>query len=855
MSKQQSPSPWLIRLLEWFCPDHLFEGIIGDLLEQYELNLERKGKFRSDWLFLYNGLRFLRFNLLRRRKHKSGTNTLAIMLSYLLVAFRNLKKQKQYQLINFTGMTLGLSCCALVLLYASHELSYDDFHFDSENTYRVTGEINQRAWFPSVLNDYAIQLETDQFPEIQKTVKFRRTPQHFASYGDKRFGTRTMVTNPGSRFFEIFDFNTLEGNKETMLQAPNSVVLTESTANKLLGEAPHVGKIIQWDTLTLQVSGIMEDLPSNTHLTFNMMIAADVTFFGVFTYVVLQQDADIRTLEEKIVNLDLPENRFPYHQIGLQPLESIHFAKPLTFELKPHGDKRYLFLFVGIAAVVLIISCTNYMNLSAAIYGARTREMAIRKVLGSSKKALAGQFLFESVMMSLLTLPVVILLIEALLPAFSNFTGIPLENLFLSSPEHIGLLLIIAMITSLAAGLYPVLTMSHVPSIRLLKGNALANSSGLSSRKVLLTLQFTILIFLGTGAYFINQQLLFIQNKDLGIDREGIVKVSNIYDLADPEKYNTIKNLSLNSPHILGFTTGTPPGTETFGLAYQAEDHEVRNDALSFATDMDYFEVMGVKGAYGDFFEKTQDQLPDISLLVNKKFVEVMGWDQPIGKKITFNPGPNGRNNFISGVFEDYHALSLHEEIVPQFIFARKRLRRGFENILVKINMENVPAAFEAIEQAWYTVMPESPIQLEFMDDDIQAAYEQEQKAGTLSTVLSVLAVALALMGLVGLAAYMAQLRTKEVGIRKVLGAPLRQILILMNREFLSLIGIATLIAACLSYYSVSLWLDTFVYRTSINVLVFVLAGFFALIITFITVSIQSAKTALRNPVQALRHE
>lgn len=855
MTKKSGPTPWLFKLLESVCPDHLHEAIIGDLLEQYELNRERSGKFKSDCLFIYNGLRFVRFSLFKRRQYHSSPNASAMLFNFLLVALRNLKKQKRYQLINFTGLTLGLSCCALVLLYTSHELSYDNFHHYAKNTYRVTGEINQRAWFPSVQNDYAEQLETDQFPEIKKMVKFRRAPQNFAIYGENRFATRAMVTNSGSRFFDIFNFNTLEGNKQTMLEAPNSVVFTASTAEKLLGEAPHVGKIIKWDTLTLQVSGIMEDLPSNTHLAFNMMIAADVTFFGVFTYVVLEDNADTKALEDKIVNLDLPENRFPYHQIGLQPLQDIHFAKPLTFELKPPSDKRYLLLFTGIAAFILIISCTNYMNLSAAIYAGRTKEMAIRKVLGSSRKALAGQFLLESVLLAFMTLPVVMLIIEGLLPAFRNFTGVPLENLFLSSTRHISLLLLITLITSLAAGLYPVLTMSHISSLKLFKGIGFVNSQGLRSRKLLLSLQFTILIFLGTGAYFINQQLQYIQNKNIGIDREGIVKVSNIYDLSGAEKYAAIKTLSLSSPHILGFTTGTPPGTETFGLAYQAEGHDVRNDALSFGTDFDYFDVMGVKGAYGDFFEKSPEELPDLSLLVSEKFVEVMGWDSSIGKKVTFNPGPNGRDRFVSGVFENYHALSLHEEIVPQIIFARKTLRRASENILVKINMQNVPAAFEAIENAWYSVMPESPIQLEFMDDDIQAAYEQEQKAGTLSMILSILAVTLALMGLVGLSAYMAQLRTKEVGIRKVLGAPLRQILFLMNKEFVLLIAISTLIASGLSYYGVSLWLDTFAYRTTVNPLIFGLAGILVMLITFITVSIQSARTALKNPVMALRHE
>ncbi len=777
-----------------------------------------------------------------------------MIFNYLKTTFRNIRKQSVYYTLNFLGLTLGLACCALAIIYVQYESSYDDFHHDSANTYRVTGKIAQRAWFPSIQNVYADPLMEGVLPEIKKITKFRRAPQQFAVYGEKRLGTRGMVTNPGSDFFDIFNFEPIEGQPEQMLEEPNSVVFTATSAEKLLGTPPHLGKIIKWDSLTLEVTGIIEDIPANSHLTFNLMIAADVPMFGVFTYVVLPEGTNLNSLEEKIVGLDIPDNRFPISQINLQPIEEVHLSKALTFELKPPGDKGYLYLFSGIAVFILIISCTNYVNLSTAIYANRTKEVAIRKVLGSSKNSLVLQFLSESVLLTLLTLPLVVLIIEAILPVFRNFVNVPLKNELFSSVEHVLLLLAITIAMGLLAGLYPVLTLTHFSPLKLFKGGPVGRPR-VSLRKVLLTLQFMLLLFLGTGAFFINKQLRFIQNKDLGIIKEGIVKVSNAYNIQTGEQYNTIKTQSLSSPNILGLTNGMPPGTETTGLPYKAEGHEERNDVLSFSTDLDYFEVMGVDGLYGDFFEKSPDELPSISMLVNEKFVELMGWDDPIGKKVTLNLGPNQRDRLISGVFKNYNMLSLHSEVVPLFIYVRTGIRRPSENIMIKINMQNIQASLEAIEQAWYDVLPGVPIEYEFMNEDIQAAYEQEQRAGDLSVILSTLAIILAVMGLIGLAAYMARLRIKEVGIRKVLGASLGQVLVLFNREFIVPLTLATLIGGSLCFYVVNQWLGTFAYRTSIDLVVYPLAGILIFLVTFLTVSIQSAKTAMQNPVKALRHE
>ncbi|MBO3698061.1 ABC transporter permease [Roseivirga sp. E12] len=852
----KTPHKWVLKLLHSICPEELQEGITGDLIEQYDINRGRNSKLIANWLFIFNGLQFISLSMLQRRNQYRKPKVTAMIFSYLKTTFRNIRKQSAYYSINYVGLAMGLTCCALAILYVKYELSYDDFHQDPKNTYRVTGEINNRAWFPSIQNIYAERLMDQPFPEVKKIAKFRRTPQQFAIYGDQRFPTRTLVTNPGSDLFDILSFKSLEGDPDQMLEEPNSVVMTESSANALLGDSPHLGKIIKWDSLTLKVSGVLEDIPDNSHLTFNFLVAAEVDFYGVFTIMQLQEGADIEALEDKIVSLDIPDNQFPIKQIALQPIREIHLAKPLTFELKPPGDRGYLLLFSGVALFILIISCTNYINLSTAIYAGRTKEVAIRKVLGSSKRNLNLQFMSESVLLAFLTLPLVILMVELLLPTFRNFVEVELTNEFLTSIPYISTLLAITLGVGLISGVYPVLTMTHFSPLKLFRNKNFVGSHRMSLRKILLTLQFTLLLFLGAGAYFINQQLRFIQNKDLGIAKEGIIKVSNAYNIRSGDQYSAIKNQALSNPNILGFTNGMPPGTENYGQPYQAEGHEIKNDALSFGTDLDYFEVMEVDGVSGDIFEKGTAELPRVSLLVNEKFVETIGWDNPIGKKITFNPGRNNqRDRLVAGVFKDYHTLSLHNEVVPQFIFVRNGSATPSENILIKINGQDIRASLEAIEKAWYGVLPNVPIEYEFMEEDMQAAYAQEERAGKLSLILSTLAILLAVMGLVGLAAYMAQLRIKEVGIRKVLGASTGQIMFLLNKEFILLVGLATLIGGALCFYTLNAWLETFAYRTSINILVFPLMGTLVFLITFLTVSAQSASAALQNPIKALRHE
>lgn len=854
-SKPPRFSSWLIKLLKWFCPEHLLEGIIGDLEEQYELNRERHSLPIANLLYLFNLLQFTRIEMIRRKKRIQKPNTIAMFSNFFIIALRNLRKHKQYHALNFLGLTLGLSCCALVLLYADHELSFDSFHPESKNTYRVTGELSYGNWFPSVMNAYADQIIDGAIPEVNTAVKFRRSPANFAIYGENRFATRAAITNPGTDFFKLFNFKMIEGKPESAVKEDKSVILTESTARKVLGEAPYTQKVITWDSLTLKVTGVIEDLPSNTHMNFNMLVVADIPYFGVFTFVTLHDGANPEVVAEKIQNLDSRNENYFVKTVKLQPLESIHLAAPLTFELKPPGNKKYIYLLSLIALFILLISCTNYMNLSAAIYTGRRKEMAVRKVFGSSRKGLATQFLLESVLMTLMTLPFVILIVQWALPAFGNFVDVALRNTYLESPRHFLLLLSVAVITGLISGLYPTHTMSGFSAIKLFRKETLLSQGGLQTRKILLTLQFTILLVIGSGAFLVNRQLHYIQHKDLGIEQEAVIKVINAYDLQGVDQYNKLKRMTLASPYVQGFTTGTPPGTENYGLPYQPEGHEERRDALSFATDYDYFDVMGIEGLYGEFFDLKRDEIPNVSMLVNERFVEEMGWEDPIGKKISFSRGGNTRERIVTGVFRNYHNLSLHHAIAPQIIFVSKNISGIANNILVRINTANVPEAIKAIEDNWYSVMPDTPITCEFLNEDIDAEYKQEKTAGDLSIILSILAVTLSAVGLIGIGAYMAELRNKEIGIRRVLGATSGHILTIMNKEYLALILIASVLGSIATYLASSKWLESFAFRTNIPVVIFPIVALFIALITFLTISFQSGKTIRQNPVKALRHD
>lgn len=786
-----------------------------------------------------------------------------MLKSFLKIALRNYSKQKLYHLINFTGLTIGLACCALVVLYVQHESSYDNFHPNADQTYRFAGKRVYGPWIPSMEIQYTQELMKHPVPGMTNMVRISRTPSKYSMVGDQKFNTsKTLILEPGSRFFKLFGFELLQGNPETLLSAPNSAVLTSSLAEKYFPGQSAVGQTFKFDSLLVKVSGVIEDLPTNTHLEFEQLIVhptyMDRVNGGAIFYSNVNPNTDPDRVANKIQNFNLGLNEYDsLSAVKAQPIESIHLNSKMTFELKKGGNKSQLFIFSLIAFIILTISVTNYTNLSSALYSKRSNEIAMRKVLGSSKGQLSFQFMFESVLIACLCLPVVIFIIESLLPTFSNFIGIALENKFISDPLSILLLVSIAVLTGVLGGIYPSFVLPQLKILNLFRREGKSLRGGLLMRRVMITTQFTLLIGLGAMAYFTNKQLQYLANKDLGFETEGVIKIEQAWALEGSDNIKSLKARLMENPSVLGVSQGYVPGDEDYTMNYQPEGADaVYSDALSAGTDHDYFQLLDIEGLEGPYFSEASNEHPRLSLLVNEALVRKLGWDNPIGKRINTSPdSPQPRYHEIRGVFKDYNFFSLHQEVTPMLLFARDDRKYVSQNILVKVSTINTAEMLEYISTVWDEFVPESPVRLELMETDIKKAYQNDKNTAQLSIILSALAIGLAVLGLVGLTAYISELKTKEVGIRKVLGAPLMSLLMIFNKEFLPSLLIATGLASVIGYYAVSQWLGGFAYHINVDLLVFVAAGISVLIVTMLTVSLQSAKTAAKNPVLALRHE
>ncbi len=783
--------------------------------------------------------------------------------SFLKVAIRNIGRQKLYHSINFIGLSVGLTCCALVLLYSRHEFSYDDFHHDPENTYRFAGKRVYGPWIPSLELQYTHELMKNPIPGMNYYVRIRRTPSRYSVVGEKKFNTnKTLILEPGSQFFDVFDFKVLQGNLESFAQEPFSAIITSSLAQKYFGKNDAIGATFKYDTLLVQVTGVLEDLPSNTHLDFEQLIVhpnyLSTERGGAIFYSSLSNGTNPLEVAEKIQQMNLGLNEYDsLSEVRAQPIESIHLNSKMTFELKPGGNKSQLLIFSIIALIILLISITNYTNLSSALYSKRSGEIAMRKVLGSTKRQLSFQFLIESILVASLCLPFVILLIEAVLPPFSNFIGIQLQNKFLIDFNYAFILVFITILTGAFAGIYPSVVLPRLKILNLLKKESQSMKGGLLIRRIMITGQFTLLIGLGSMAYITNKQLQFLANKELGFNTEGVIKLKQAWGLKGTEKIKSLKSRLIENPSVIRVSQGYVPGDEDYTMSYKPEEAEViYSDALSAGVDFDYFETLGIEGLYGPYFEEQSNEHPRTSLLVNEKFVQKFGWDNPIGKRITTRPNsPTPTYYEIRGVFNDYNFFSLHQEVTPMIIFARDDREYVNQNILVKVNTTNMKNTLDFISSVWDQFVPESPVKFELMDVDIKKAYANDAHTAKLSVILSSLAIGLAVLGLIGLTAYIAELKIKEVGIRKVLGASIINLLMIFNREFVSSLLLATLLAGLSGYYLISKWLEGFAYRIDLQLLVFILAGLLVFVVTIVTVSIQSVKTAMQNPIKALRHE
>ncbi|MFC2088090.1 ABC transporter permease [Calditrichota bacterium] len=783
--------------------------------------------------------------------------------NYLKIAIRNIKKYKAYSFINISGLAVGLASFILIGLYIQYELSFDKYHENADQIYRVVRE--QYTFTPAPL---APALK-ENFPEIKAATRIIQRKKILISYGQNHFLEEEFYW-AGPETFKIFSIPFAAGDPETALKNPNSIVLSQGRAKKYFGNEDPLGKILTVEDRTdYIVTGVFQDMPANSHFEMDLIIpytnyfelGDDITHWGgnfSYTYLLLQKDVNTALLESKIQS-DLAEPlmekygvKKPYSQVFfLQPITEIHLYSHRQQEISVNNDVNTIILFSSIAFLILFIACINYMNLTNARSIRRGKEVGIRKVVGARRKQLILQFLGESVTMTILALGLSILIIQLALPAFNNLVERPLNfNPIMNPPLIIGLVFI-TIFVGLFAGSYPALSASKFKPITVLSGIFSRSSKGKSLRNILVLFQFSITIVLIIFTLAIKEQLMLVKNVDVGYSKEQIITMS-VRDHNIHENIEAIKTELLQNSDITTVSTSArlPNDIETFMSRYlNANKPDERITIYYNTVDYNFIDLYDIQIVEGRNFSK--DFISDEKgvFLVNEAAVKAAEWDSPIGR--LFTPW-NGRTGEIVGIMKDFHLHSLHSPIDPLYIYLNPKF---FSKISIKINPTNIPATIDYIKGILKKHSPHYPFEYSFFDEVFDRAYHTEQRMVQIFSSFAILAISIACLGLFGLTAFAAEQRKKEIGVRKVMGASVSGIVTLLSKEIVKWILIANLIAWPVAYYFINKWLLGFAYRIELTPGMFLLAGILALVIALVTISFQAVKTAIANPVESLKYE
>lgn len=792
-----------------------------------------------------------------------------MLLSYFKIALRNLWRHKVYSSINVLGLATGMACCTVILLYVTDELSYDRYHADAGQIYRVVKDFvnDDGTRLPDATTPPALAPAIqEEIPEIAHTVRIFPSwgTKYLIRYGENRF-LEERVYRVDSSLFDVFSFPFVQGNAKTAFSQLKSIILTESAAHKYFGNEEPMGKSLEIDQMGSHlVTGVLKDVPPHSHFHFDFLISTRTIgggnldenwdFYNFYTYVKLKDQTSMATVEPKIKALfkkHQPQNTSVYYA---QALTDIHLNSQLKWELEPNGDRLYVYIFITIALFVIFIAGINYANLSTARSATRAKEVGVRKVVGAFRGALARQFLSESVVMALLASLVAAVLVKLVLPVFNHITQKELAFSFADNAWVPVLLLATAVLVGVVAGLYPALYLSSFEPVSVLKGLPPIGKSGFSLRKSLVILQFTISITLLVGVVTITRQIDYIQSAKLGLDKEQVVMVSDVGYLSRANR-SALKNELLRIPGVkkVGAVDGIVGGQNwTNGLSVKGSDQEQLVNFLNI--DADFLGVLGIELKEGRNFSPRFPSDTLDGIILNETAVKQLGVPKPvIGQQIVWGRDGNTITYVkVVGVVKDFHFTSLRSEIKP-FAFVTDNNRQFY--YAIKIGGKGVSHTLAQIQSKWKSMVPDRPFQSFFLDETYARLYQSEEHFQAVFFYFTLLAIAISCLGLFGLSAFMAEQRTKEIGIRKVLGASVANIVGLLSKDFLQLVLIANLIAWPLAWYAMSRWLENFAYRISLSWWMFALAAVAALLIALLTVSFQAVKAAIANPVKSLRTE
>lgn len=798
--------------------------------------------------------------------------------NYIKIAIRNLLKQKSFTFINVIGLAIGMACFVLIFLSVRFELSYDNSHEKADQIYRVALERiypdKVRLWgrtpfpmAPTFQEEYEEILQGTRILTNNNTIVI--------TYGEKNIEeNRVMFADPN--FFDVFTIPLIQGDAKTALSQQNSAVITEETAQKFFGQEDAMGKMITIGNAAYMITGVTENISQNSHFHFDFLLSLItlpiyngqewINNWGAFTYILLQEGCDVQVLEAKLSDMvrkymapeveDEVKTSFEDflasgngYRYFFQPLKDIHLRSHLDQEIEANGNITYVYLFSVISVFVLLIACINFMNLATARSTSRAKEVGVRKTLGSARKQLIAQFLLESILLSGIALVITLFLVWLFLPVFNNISGQQLEIDYFGDALILPGLIALTLLVGFLAGSYPAFFLSSFQPVAVLKRERSRGSGNSLFRNGLVIFQFTISIILIIGTFVVHRQIRYMLSKDLGFDKEQVIVIKDAYLLSQQVK--AFKQELMTSASVISVSGSFNfPGAAFDGNVHKPEgtsDDRAVSLSVMFA-DYDFVKTMGMEIIAGrNFFEEYATD-PNAYIL-NETAVNLLGLTNPVGSRIT----DNERMYTVVGVVKDFHFKSLHHEISPVVYIGNPGDRAGFMS--VRIQPENISGTLSFLEQKWDEFTGGQPFNYSFLDDDLADQYEAEQKTRQISGIFSALAVLIGCLGLFGLAAFTAEQRTKEIGIRKILGASVSNIVILMVKDFIKLVGFAFIIGSPLAYYLMSRWLQNFAYATNVRLDSFLWAGVLALGIALLTVSFQAIKAAIAEPVDSLRYE
>lgn len=806
-----------------------------------------------------------------------------MLKNYLKIALRNLFKHKGYSFINITGLAVGIACCIVIMLFVLDELSYDRHLNNSEQIYRIQTDVNVAG---NVLNlattsfPMAAALKSD-YPQIRDIARIVKWGEPVISLNEARFKEKSLYWADAS-VFNIFSWPFKAGDPQTALTDVHSIVLTESAAKKYFADTDPLGKTLRYENRTeLTVTGVLKDLPDNSTFKFDFLASSLMLheimgketmemwhgFYPTETFATIASREQADALGEKLPQFvskylqdDMAKTLGRTYSMSVQPLLDIHLSPQLRGDFGTIGSMAYIYTFSAIAVCVLLIACINFMNLSTARSARRSKEIGLRKVLGAQRIQLIRQFLGETFLLSIIGLCIALVLVELSLPVFNQLANKHLTFGIFSSGFVFPLIAAIVLFVGFSAGMYPALYLSQFQPVDSLKSQQTKGKSGVWLRKTLVGVQFAVSIILIISTITVYHQLEFIRNQNLGLDKEQVVAIS-VSDETLQNKYDVFREQLLQNTSIQNVAASTfMPGGKIMGTPFRkipsndADKWEMR----TIPADHYFVSTLGIKLLAGRNYSKDISADMKENIIINEAAVRELGWSDPqdaIGKRVEWWGIEPPVVATVIGVTENFNYASLHQKVESLVIVPIPYWPNGFNFVSVHLNADQTSTGLEYVRNTWDKLFPETPFTYSFLDDDFGKLYASEDRLGSIFTIFASLAIFIACLGLLGLASFMAEARTKEIAIRKILGASVAGIVNLMSKEFILLVLLSNIAAWPIAYYIMNTWLENFAYRIDLQPFVFAFAGIAAMGIALFTVSFQAFKAAAANPVESLKYE